>query len=119
MNKIFYAAVFFAAITFSSCGNDADKNSTDSATVNAPDKPADSAPKHTLNSKLNYVDANGKRQGKWIIFGKMSGDAAYNPTDKVEEGNYKDGEKEGEWKEYNPDGSVKRVVYFSEGKEVK
>lgn len=116
MNKIIYAVSFLAAIIFSSCGDDAHKNSADSANVNAADSPG-TAPKVTLKSQLNNIDANGKRQGKWIIYGKMSGNAAYGPTDKVEEGNYIDDKKEGLWKEYNPNESLKREVYYKDGKE--
>lgn len=117
MNKIIYAASFLAVITFSSCGDDTNKDSTDSANVNIADSPGP-VPKVTLKSQLNAIDANGKRQGKWIIYGKMSGNAAYGPTDKVEEGNYVDDKKEGVWKEYNPDETLKREVYYKDGKEV-
>jgi antitoxin component YwqK of YwqJK toxin-antitoxin module len=65
------------------------------------------------------VDADGKKQGKWVIYGKMSGDATYNPTDKVQEGNYKDDLKEGAWVEYNPGGTIKRTVNYAAGQEVK
>ena len=116
MKKIIYSAAFFAAIIFSSCSEHAaDKNSTDSADLDVLTTPGNSNLPENMHSDLNYVDADGKKQGKWIIYGKMSGDAAYNPTAKVEEGNYKDGEKDGEWTEYKPDGTVKRKVNYSGG----
>ena len=123
MKRFFYAAVFVPALILSSCGSeghDVEKAKQDS--IRLADSFAALKPKpmpDKMHSDLNFVDADGKKQGKWIIYGKMSGDAAFNPTAKFEEGTYKDNAKEGEWTEYNPDGSVKRTVNFHEGNEVK
>lgn len=120
MKKIIYTAAFFTTIVFSSCSDNAtDKNSTDSTDLDVLTTPGNSNLPANMKTDLNYVDADGKKQGKWIIYGKMSGDAAYNPTAKVLEGNYKDDLKDGEWTEYNPDGTVKRKVNYAAGQEVK
>jgi antitoxin component YwqK of YwqJK toxin-antitoxin module len=56
------------------------------------------------------VDANGKRQGHWIIVGKMQANKAYAADAKVEEGDYKDGLKVGIWILYFPTG-IKKGEY--------
>jgi antitoxin component YwqK of YwqJK toxin-antitoxin module len=61
---------------------------------------------------LNYVDANGMRQGRWIITGAMKKDLAYKPEAKVEEGNYTDSKKTGPWIEYYPNGNKKDDITF-------
>jgi hypothetical protein len=123
MKKLILSAIFFSVIFFSSCSSTStDENANDSADINALLTPGVSnVPPipDNISSGLNSVDKDGKRQGKWIIYGKMQKDAAYTPTAKVEEGNYKDDLKEGEWKEYKPDGTEKRTVNYSAGKEVK
>ena len=120
MKKIFFSAAFLAIVVFSSCSeNAADENTNDSADLEVLTTPGESNMPANMSSGLNYTDSKGRREGKWIIYGKMSGDAAYNPIGKFMEGEYKDGEKEGEWIEYNPDGTVKRKVNFSGGNEVK
>jgi PBP1b-binding outer membrane lipoprotein LpoB len=123
MKKIIHTAAFLAAIIFSSCsGTKTDENANDSADLNALVTPGGSnipVIPENMDSKLNYVDKDGKRQGKWIIYGKMQDDKAFNPAAKVEEGEYKDNLKEGEWTLYNPDETVKGTVKFSAGKEVK
>lgn len=62
------------------------------------------------NRKINVVDANGKRQGFWRITGAMAKDPAYQPDAIVESGHYVDGEKDGLWTTFNPDGSVKKTI---------
>ncbi|MEO5642341.1 MAG: hypothetical protein ABIQ40_16320 [Bacteroidia bacterium] len=120
MKKLFFAAVFTSAIVFSSCSdNAADEKTNDSTDLEVLTTLGGSNIPTNMSSGINFTDENGKRQGKWVIYGKMSGDAAFNPTAKFEEGEYKDGLKEGEWTEYKPDGTVKRKVNLSGGKEVK
>lgn len=120
MKNIFFAAAFLAIVVFSSCsGNATNEKTNDSTDLEVLTTPAESNIPANMSSGINYADASGRREGKWIIYGKMSGNAAYNPTGKFMEGEYKEGEKEGEWIEYNPDGTVKRKVNFSGGKEVK
>ena len=69
--------------------------------------------------EINWIDATGKRQGHWIIFGRMQKNSTYTSEAKVEEGNYKDDLKDGEWTFYNPDGSVKGTLLYKSGQEVK
>lgn len=64
--------------------------------------------------ELNYTDANGLRQGHWIITETMQQDNRYSPGAKVEEGTYKDGKREGVWKSYFPNGNLKTEGMFTE-----
>lgn len=50
---------------------------------------------------------NGVRQGFWRIEGKNG---------KIDEGNYTDGKKEGEWRSLSLDGSLKSIVTYEGGK---
>src|SRR5678810_915893 len=63
------------------------------------------------SGQLNWIDADRKRQGWWLINGAMEQDHNYSATAIVEEGLYIDGLKEGWWKHYNPDGSIKDSVF--------
>lgn len=74
--------------------------------------------KDTANT-LNYMDANGKRQGHWIINNTTEHLPGYSDSAKVEEGDYQDNMKEGEWIEYNADGSVKSTTTFKDNKPVR
>ncbi len=65
---------------------------------------------------INKVDAQGQRQGYWIVKGEMLSDNAYKPSDKVEEGTYKDNRKEGLWKKYWPGGNVRNEINYKSGK---
>lgn len=55
----------------------------------------------------NYIDANGKKQGHWTIYGRMQANKAYDVNAKVEEGNYTDNSKTGLWTGYFPNGKKK------------
>ncbi len=55
----------------------------------------------------NKKDDKGRRQGYWIIYGIDRPQTGYADSTKVEEGNYIDDRKEGIWKKYNSDGSVR------------
>lgn len=51
------------------------------------------------------VDANGKRQGSWVITaGMLQLDSPWTPEQIVWEGNYKDSYRIGTWIEYNQSG---------------
>jgi antitoxin component YwqK of YwqJK toxin-antitoxin module len=65
--------------------------------------------KDTLN---NYVDAAGKKQGLWIIYGKDANKPEYAPDQKVEEGKFVDSKKTGPWKEYYSNKNVKSVITY-------
>lgn len=70
-------------------------------------------------NRHNFTDARGKRQGWWVISNREMNLPGYDSNAKVEEGAYKDGMKEGEWMEYNADGSVKSSTVFKDGKAIK
>lgn len=66
---------------------------------------------------INMTDANGKKQGKWILFGhhnpKMVG---YESNQKISEGIYKDNRKQGVWTDYFPSGNIKNKINFKDGR---
>jgi antitoxin component YwqK of YwqJK toxin-antitoxin module len=64
---------------------------------------------------INQIDANGLRQGYWIITGNMINDHNYGPAAKVEEGLYKNSNKEGVWKKYWPNSKIKAEITYTNG----
>lgn len=54
-------------------------------------------------------DAQGRKQGKWIYYGKDRPDSGIPPEGKVEEGTYKDDRKEGIWIKYHNDGVTPKL----------
>jgi antitoxin component YwqK of YwqJK toxin-antitoxin module len=54
----------------------------------------------------NKRNANGERHGKWTFTGKDYPNKHIPKTQKVEEGNYVNGRKEGTWTKFFPDGGV-------------
>lgn len=60
----------------------------------------------------NIVDAAGKRQGWWVLFGRDKKDPAYANDAKWQEGRYKDSQKTGVWIEYFPTGKKKSELTF-------
>lgn len=58
---------------------------------------------------VNVVDNQGRKQGKWIYFGKDRPEAGISPEGKVEEGAYVDDRKEGVWIKYHNDGVTPRL----------
>ena len=65
---------------------------------------------------INLVDDSGKKQGKWILFGKHKPNSCFEPTQKVEEGPYKENRKSGLWMEYFCNGNTKNKVTFVNGR---
>lgn len=66
-----------------------------------------------MAADTNYTDPAGKRQGWWVILGKMRPEKkGYSPDSKIEEGNYKDSQKTGVWIEYFPNGNKKSELTF-------
>ncbi len=61
------------------------------------------------DDKLNKVDTEGKKQGKWIYYGKDRPEEGYPANGKIEEGPYKDDRKEGLWIKYHNDGITPRL----------
>ncbi len=60
----------------------------------------------------NFTDANGKKQGKWIILNRDVHKECFKDDQKVEEGKYLDSKKTGPWKEYYCNSNVKSVVTY-------
>lgn len=58
----------------------------------------------------NAKDAQGRKQGMWIIWGKEYPDKGYPEDGRIEEGPYKDDKKEGTWIKYHPDGKTPRLT---------
>lgn len=61
------------------------------------------------DDKLNKTDGEGRKQGKWIYFGKDRPEDGYPAEGKIEEGAYKDDRKEGVWIKYHNDGVTPRL----------
>ncbi|NRA12112.1 MAG: hypothetical protein HRT57_09185 [Crocinitomicaceae bacterium] len=58
---------------------------------------------------VNKKGPNGRKQGKWIYFGKDRPDAGFPAEGKIEEGPYKDDRKEGTWIKYFNDGVTPKL----------
>jgi antitoxin component YwqK of YwqJK toxin-antitoxin module len=71
-----------------------------------------------INGKdtINYVDALGKKQRKWIVFGADKPNGCYTTDGKVEEGIYTDNKKIGKWTEYFCNGNLKSRIEFQNGR---
>lgn len=65
---------------------------------------------------LNLTDAQGKKQGKWIIRGKHKPGTCYQPDQKIEEGRYSDNRKTGIWIEYYCNSNMKNKLTFVNGR---
>jgi antitoxin component YwqK of YwqJK toxin-antitoxin module len=65
---------------------------------------------------INYIDINGKKQKRWIIFGKFKPKSCYSLQSKVEEGNYSDNKKIGKWTEYHCNGNLKSRIEYQNGR---
>lgn len=61
------------------------------------------------DDKINQTDTQGRKQGKWIYFGKDRPEEGYPPNGKIEEGTFKDDRKEGLWIKYHNDGITPRL----------
>jgi len=57
-----------------------------------------------INQKID-----GKKQGKWVYFGKDRPASGYPAEGKIEEGSYVDDRKEGEWIKYHSDGETPKL----------
>jgi len=71
-----------------------------------------------VNNKdtINLIDYTGKKQGKWIVFGKSKPNTCYAATSKVEEGKYADNKKAGIWKEFYCNGNMKNKITYTNGR---
>jgi antitoxin component YwqK of YwqJK toxin-antitoxin module len=57
----------------------------------------------------NKKDPKGKRTGHWVYFGKDRPASGYKSNVKIEEGNYINGYKDGNWIKYYPDGKTPKL----------
>lgn len=70
-----------------------------------------------VRDSINRVDANGKRQGYWVITASMKKQGPpWTPDQTVEEGRYIDSRKDGKWIEYYPNGLVKYERNYVNGR---
>jgi len=65
---------------------------------------------------INVIDLNGKKQGKWIVFGKHKPGTCYAQNQKVEEGLYKDNRKTGKWIDYYCNSNKKSEITYVNGR---
>lgn len=65
---------------------------------------------------INYTDVGGKKQGKWILFGKHKPNTCFSSNQKAEEGLYKENRKTGIWMEYYCNGNPKNKITFANGR---
>jgi antitoxin component YwqK of YwqJK toxin-antitoxin module len=65
---------------------------------------------------INLIDYEGKKQGRWIVYGKSKPDTCYAKTSKVEEGPYADNRKKGIWTSYFCSGNIQRKITFQNGR---
>lgn len=61
------------------------------------------------DDKINQKDEQGRKQGKWIYYGKDRPESGIPANGKVEEGKYVDDRKEGIWIKYHDDGVTPKV----------
>jgi antitoxin component YwqK of YwqJK toxin-antitoxin module len=61
------------------------------------------------NPDINKKDNEGRKQGRWIYFGKDRPQEGYPADGKIEEGDYKDDRKEGQWIKYHNDGATPKL----------
>ena len=65
---------------------------------------------------INMTDANGKKQGKWIIKGYSKKGSCYKEMQIIEEGTYKDNKRVDVWTEYYCNSNVKAKVPYVGGR---
>jgi antitoxin component YwqK of YwqJK toxin-antitoxin module len=65
---------------------------------------------------INRVDVNNMRQGSWKIFGDMTDDGRFKPTDITEEGRYLNNKKDGVWTSYYPSGKQHTIITYVSNK---
>lgn len=100
--------LFSGMLLLASCGNTKQNTAVDST--------AGTSSVQAAATDTNFVDAAGLKQGYWIITGQMQQASGYSPSAKVEEGMYKDNNREGMWKEYYPEGALKTEGEYVKGK---
>lgn len=71
---------------------------------------ANNGEEENLTSKINTTDKEGRKQGKWIFFGKDQPEKGYPSDGKISEGVYKNDRKNGKWIIYYKDGVTPKVI---------
>lgn len=66
---------------------------------------------------INFIDNLGKKQGKWVLYGKHKPNQCYAPIQIAETGRYQENRKTGEWLEYFCNGNPKAKVNFINGRQ--
>lgn len=61
---------------------------------------------------INMVDVNSKKQGYWIIFGRMKNVPGFSADQRIEEGEYVNSKKQGLWKKYYPNEQLKSEITY-------
>lgn len=123
MHKL-YSFLAIAAISFVSCTNQP-INSASAKPLTAFN--ADSAARaDTLKRMLmpnmrgfNFIDKQGKKQGYWVVYNKFARLPGFADNDKVEEGHYADGKKEGTWLKFNPGNHLKSRAEYKDDSVIK
>lgn len=67
------------------------------------------SPNLDQDDKTNQTDKEGRKQGKWVVYGKDRPEAGVPASGKVEEGKYIDDRKEGIWVKYHEDGVTPKL----------
>lgn len=99
-----YFIVIFSSFLFS-CGGE--------ETVVVQNEPVQHNNESGANSPANYTDENGLKQGYWVIYGKDDPAKGYPADCKIEEGNYKDDQKDGEWTYYSTSMGMDSILFHS------
>ena len=68
------------------------------------------------NDTINQLDADGKKTGFWIVTGQIRSNQGYCETCVIEEGVYKRSRKQGLWTKYYPNGQLKSIIEYENGK---
>ncbi len=63
-----------------------------------------------VDGDINQKDAQGRKQGQWVVYGKDAPNKGYPADGKIEEGPYKDDRKNGTWTSYHKDGATPRLI---------
>lgn len=77
---------------------------------------SDSSAYTVEQEELNQVDEQGRKQGKWIVYGKDRPSKGYPDENKIEEGKYDNDRKSGLWVMYYPNGNVRTKGEFKYGR---
>lgn len=65
---------------------------------------------------INMTNADGKKQGKWVITGRNKPGTCYGSNQKIEEGLYKDNKRIGVWTEYHCNSNIKAKMNYVNGR---